>query len=68
MPVTEDACTVPMAYYVKITVPHLVLLNDRNLSIYSEISIYRSQIYHFPASIIQFLWSLNKLISFINFT
>jgi hypothetical protein len=27
--------------------------------IYSETSIYRSQMYRFPESIVQFLWSLN---------
>jgi hypothetical protein len=35
------------------------------LSIYSETSIYRSQIYRFPGSFVQFLWSLNK--SYLNY-
>jgi hypothetical protein len=32
---------------------------------YSETSIYRSRIYSFPGSIVQFLWSLNK--SYLNY-
>jgi hypothetical protein len=32
---------------------------------YSETSIYRSRIYRFPESIVQFLWSMNK--SYLNY-
>jgi hypothetical protein len=28
--------------------------------LYSETSIYRSRIYRFPGSVVQFRWSLNK--------
>jgi hypothetical protein len=33
--------------------------------IYSETSIYRSRIIHFPGSIVQFLWSLSE--SYLNY-
>jgi hypothetical protein len=33
--------------------------------IYSDTSIYRSRMYRFPGSIVQFLWSLNK--SYLNY-